>query len=630
MTLRRYLYKILDQNNTDDDLLDEFRNEYASQMTKFLDTVLLRSIKSGRIKLFRSFLLQGIHDINHVDLRGNSVMTYAMKQKQDLLCLEIIQNGYNRFDLEINGSSLNKYAKDSPYLAKTFVRMTELHATPTNVISRFQFFEPYEFESLKKIGSGGNGVVFVSKNKEDGKYYALKREFDDPENITNFVTKEIMISRTLNKNHNIVPMVYGIYRDKHDQRYIVMDLLVEDLKSWFKKYEGIKLELKRDLFIKMFRKIFSIVHDFHSLGFFHSDLKPENIMIDQHGEVKIIDFGLTDYLGLTVKTSFLCTYAYKAPDDSKEKYNYYLNGRMIRKASEKCIVTYSTDVFSVAVIILNAVLESKGYQLLFWKNDIFYYERKNTSNQLNVSRMSKDMEQKIEKFSPHLMDLLLKCFHTDSEIRYSCKEALQHPFFGSNSKCVSNYYHDVSPPLRSKDVSSMAISLNLGIVKYYKSIMDTLGQLVIPKNSKSMTYSSSSIDSIYLNWLLIKCYMNNNKISEPNLESQMTGIENLRTIIDDDFALVEPMVQRIFLEYDTQIIDFETIKQGHEISLRKYGCEYYHLVKFDISFYNMFEKFLSAKRDQEVTIREVLETMTNLIRGDPIFEAYEWISDILK
>lgn len=38
------------------------------------------------------------------------------------------------------------------------------------------------------------------------------------------------------------------------------------------------------------------VHQVHELGFIHRDIKPDNILIDEHGHVKLTDFGLIRYM----------------------------------------------------------------------------------------------------------------------------------------------------------------------------------------------------------------------------------------------------------------------------------------------------------------------------------------------
>jgi len=78
---------------------------------------------------------------------------------------------------------------------------------------------------------------------------------------------------------------------------------------------------------------------FHRLEMIHQDLKPENIMIDQYGVVKIIDFGSTKIAGIeeitspVERVSLLGTVNYTAPE--------YLRNEMPSNRS---------DIFSVGVI----------------------------------------------------------------------------------------------------------------------------------------------------------------------------------------------------------------------------------------------------------------------------------------
>tara|TARA_R110002111_G_scaffold255243_1_gene321433 strand:- start:1341 stop:2021 length:681 start_codon:yes stop_codon:yes gene_type:complete len=78
---------------------------------------------------------------------------------------------------------------------------------------------------------------------------------------------------------------------------------------------------------------------FHRLEMLHQDLRPDNIMIDINGTVKIIDFGSTKVAGLDeissplVRNPILGTAQYTAPE-------YFLGE----------VGTYRSDMFSLAVI----------------------------------------------------------------------------------------------------------------------------------------------------------------------------------------------------------------------------------------------------------------------------------------
>jgi len=60
----------------------------------------------------------------------------------------------------------------------------------------------------------------------------------------------------------------------------------------------------------------SLLHSYkhlHDLGFSHNDIKPENIVIDDSGLTKLIDFGLSDSIS-TESLNFNGTPAYSAPE----------------------------------------------------------------------------------------------------------------------------------------------------------------------------------------------------------------------------------------------------------------------------------------------------------------------------
>ncbi len=58
------------------------------------------------------------------------------------------------------------------------------------------------------------------------------------------------------------------------------------------------------------RKLLLAINHCHSQGIIHRDLKPENIMYNLHGEIKIIDFGLSKQIKKSDQMKTLCGTAY--------------------------------------------------------------------------------------------------------------------------------------------------------------------------------------------------------------------------------------------------------------------------------------------------------------------------------
>ena len=73
--------------------------------------------------------------------------------------------------------------------------------------------------------------------------------------------------------------------------------------------------MKETLALKYFQQLVTGVEYLHKLGICHRDLKPDNILIDQWDDVKIIDFGLSNFFKADqVLTSDCGTMQYVAPE----------------------------------------------------------------------------------------------------------------------------------------------------------------------------------------------------------------------------------------------------------------------------------------------------------------------------
>ena len=53
-------------------------------------------------------------------------------------------------------------------------------------------------------------------------------------------------------------------------------------------------KLKEKEACKYFQQILSGIEYLHELGIVHRDLKPENLLLDQDGNIKLVDFGLSN------------------------------------------------------------------------------------------------------------------------------------------------------------------------------------------------------------------------------------------------------------------------------------------------------------------------------------------------
>jgi len=160
---------------------------------------------------------------------------------------------------------------------------------------------------------------------------------------------------------------------------------------------------------KIMRAAFSAVKHLHSMGIVHRDLKPENFLFasrDPDAEVKLIDFGLSKFLGDNPEyklTSFVGTALYVAPEVIKGCYD------------ERCD-NWSLGVLMYVLLSGNPPFEGENPREVFHKISLGKYSM-NGLEWRNISRQAKD--------------LVSKLLVIDKEKRFSASQALKHEWFTS-------------------------------------------------------------------------------------------------------------------------------------------------------------------------------------------------------
>jgi serine/threonine protein kinase len=168
----------------------------------------------------------------------------------------------------------------------------------------------------KPIGEGTYGVVYKATEKKTGDTVALKKirlEVED-EGVPSTALREISLLKELS-HPNIVELKDVEHSESPPRLYLVFEWLDQDLKKYMDMLPNRKpmdAELVQSYMYQLVRGM-----DFcHRRGIMHRDLKPQNLLINRAGELKIADFGLARAFQIPIRTYTheVVTLWYRAPE----------------------------------------------------------------------------------------------------------------------------------------------------------------------------------------------------------------------------------------------------------------------------------------------------------------------------
>ncbi len=164
------------------------------------------------------------------------------------------------------------------------------------------------------IKSGGQGAVYAGVDQH-GKTYAIKEmldHFDDPrerqEAITRFNSEAELLQQL---THPRIPRVYSHFTDE-GRHYLTMDFvqgtdldtLLEQPPHYFPEAQVLEWAMQ----------ISDVLAYLHDKGLIYRDVKPSNIMVEQDGGIKLVDFGIAKVFTPTQRGTQIGTPGYAPPE----------------------------------------------------------------------------------------------------------------------------------------------------------------------------------------------------------------------------------------------------------------------------------------------------------------------------
>lgn len=279
-----------------------------------------------------------------------------------------------------------------------------------------------KFADLEKVGVLGEGAfgrvsLVKQKNSPDGKTYALKamqKQLIVNNNLQEHTINEKSVMETLNH-----PFLLKLHNSYQDDRYLY--LLIELCQG------GELFTYLRDVgnFNEQQTKFYAAgvtlgFQDMHLLNICYRDLKPENLLLDSQGFLKICDFGLAKVVN--DKTFTLCgTPDYLAPEIITSKghnkaCDYWALGILIYEMAVGEVPFYADDPMMIYQLILRHDLQFPYKMSRSCKDIISKLLNSNPSKRLgNLRGQTKDVI-KHKWFSGFDFDGLVRMDKTNLDI----------------------------------------------------------------------------------------------------------------------------------------------------------------------------------------------------------------------
>eukprot|EP01136_Pigoraptor_vietnamica_P032036 Opistho-1_new@93382 len=285
------------------------------------------------------------------------------------------------------------------------------------------------YTKAEKIGEGTYGVVYKAKDKTTGEYVALKKirlEVED-EGVPSTAIREISLLKEL-RNPNVVGLLDVIHQE--DKLYLVFEFLDHDLKGYMdltkKRSGGMDRMLIKSYLYQLCRGMAFC----HSRRVLHRDLKPQNLLIDRHGFIKLADFGLARAFSIPLRnyTHEVVTLWYRAPEILLGERHY----------------ATPIDIWSIGCIFAEMVRNQPLFPGDSEIDQLYRIFRQlgtpNDSVWPGVSSLPdfkssfpnwpmQPLSKAVPDLEPSGQDLLMQMLHYDPKRRISAKQAMSHPYF---------------------------------------------------------------------------------------------------------------------------------------------------------------------------------------------------------
>jgi eukaryotic-like serine/threonine-protein kinase len=203
------------------------------------------------------------------------------------------------------------------------------------------FLGPYRLARL--IRMGGSCQVWEAIETSTGKRFALKvlrEDFRQNKEEVGFLKNEFLVASSMNHPHVIT--IHDLVLDKNLPPFLVLELFSElNIKQALRRGpESIAFMLD-----KIIENCTEGLYYMHTQGWVHCDIKPDNFLVSRNGDVKVIDFTISQ----KIKKGFAKWFSGKTKNISGTR--SYMSPEQIRGAA----LDPRSDIYSFGCVLYEMV-----------------------------------------------------------------------------------------------------------------------------------------------------------------------------------------------------------------------------------------------------------------------------------
>ena len=322
------------------------------------------------------------------------------------------------------------------------IKQEILHKEGENLRKKRQKISIFDFVPIKIIGKGAFGEVRVCKYIPTGDLVAIKKmkkeEMHKKNQVLHVRAERDALSEA--KNQWIVELKFSF----QDQKFLYLGM------EYLPGGDLMTLLMAKDILPEQDAKFYAAemvlaIESVHDMGYIHRDLKPDNVLIDKDGHIKLSDFGLSKKLEVFLdKNNKFFNNNTQDSKHNNSKLSYSEQFRQFKNLKSKKRRQKAFSTVGTPDYIAPEVFKQKGYgqEIDWWSLGVIMFEMMigyppfYSDSSTETCKKILDWENNLEirdevNISKDAVDILKKLINNPEKRlgKNGANEVKQHPFF---------------------------------------------------------------------------------------------------------------------------------------------------------------------------------------------------------